>query len=217
MWKPEVVSFQSLSALDFRQGLSLNLELRDSAGLAGQWASEILLSLPFPLWNCRSVPLLQDFYMGFGDMLAWQTEPSPAPIEKNLEAQILKSNGERHQSAEVRRQNGDRSAWNLIPITNSKIETCPEIILKDEGQEKLCKLSSLVTTGPQDDSKPFPPQTSLYSHNDKAVAGPVRAADTYTTVTLNGEPVGPTWGQQPIRFGQRPFRRGETWYKDSER
>ena len=125
--------------------------------------------------------------MGFGDMLAWQSEPSPTPTGKNLEAQILKSNGERHQSAEVRRQNGDRSARDLIPITNSELETCPEIIPKDEGQETLCKLSSLVTTPPQDDSKPFPPQTSPYSHNDQAVA-----ADTYTTVTLNEEPVEPT-------------------------
>lgn len=66
------------------------------------------------------------------------------------------------------------------PITNSELEICPKIILKDEGQRKLCKLSSLVTTPPQDDSKPFPPQTSPYSHNDQAVAGPARERQTHT-------------------------------------
>lgn len=170
----------SPETLVLRQGLSQNLKLRDSAGLAGQWASEILLSLPSPQWNYWPVPLLQDFYMGFGDMLAWQTEPSPAPIEKNLEAQILKSNGERHQSAEVRRQNGDRSGQDLIPITNSELKICPEIILKDKGQGKLQKLSSLITIPSQGDSKPFPPQTSLYSQNGQAVAGTARERQTHT-------------------------------------
>lgn len=37
MWRSEVVSFQSLSGdLSFKTGLSLNLKLRDLAGLAGQ-------------------------------------------------------------------------------------------------------------------------------------------------------------------------------------
>lgn len=80
------------------------------------------------------------------------------------------------------------------PSTNGELEICPEIILKDKGQGKLHEFSSLRTTPPQDDSKPFPPQTSPYSHNSQAVAGTARERQTHTptTVTLNEEPVGPT-------------------------
>lgn len=96
------------------------------------------------------MPLLQDFYMGFGDMLAWQTAISHSQ-RKEFRSTDLKVQWEKTcQLAEVRRQDGDRSAQDLIPFTNSELEICPEIILKEKGQEKLdyvIKFDNYTITG----------------------------------------------------------------------